>query len=49
MEVCCRGKENIFRDWNGLVYWAFTSVQFSIVVSGRNIGIYDFSSKRMCR
>lgn len=28
---------------------AFTSIQFSIEVSGRNIEIYDFNSKRMCR
>jgi len=44
-----REGKHLQRWWSGLVHRSFTSEQFSIVVSGRNIEIYDFSSKRMCR
>jgi len=43
------GRDTPLEVRSGLVHGAFTSTQFSIVVSGRNIEIYDFSSKRMCR
>lgn len=42
------GRETPAEIMEWVSHGAFTSIQFSIEVSGRNIEIYDFNSKRMC-